>query len=438
MANLTKIPRVRFNLKYRKSKDVETLLFLIFRYRGFTVRVSTGLNICPQDWNDKKHRPIERQGRRDLTAISRELDRMAQTAKDVFIENDYGAISPKDFKKEVLKRTGRLIVTDEDKRPTLTEFFDIRLAEMKTTYKHGTLGAFTNGINRIREFIQTEYQGQLEFEDVDWNFRQRFVQWSYEVKNHSTVNTNRILSILSMFLNEAARKGYHQNKIHTIRGWKEKIEGDNAPPIYLTVPEIQKLARLELKGIEKRVRDLFLIGVFTGQRWSDFHRYKPENFIHEAEDALIRIRQQKTANDVYIPLDLFDGIIPSKTLTGILKEYGYRSPKASYGSFNSKLRMLCKRIGLHTKVTVVSRSGGRLKEYELPKWQAMGSHCARRSFCTILYKMDLSPAMIMKVSGHKTESQFYKYIGVTAKEGARSLAAEMRRLRGQSPLRAVK
>lgn len=438
MANLTKIPRVRFNLKQRKIKNSETPIILVFRYRDFTVRIYTGLTICPADWSDKRQRPVEREGRRDLTAISRELDRTAQITKDVFIENSFGAILPADLKQEVLIRTGRMEEPEEEKRPTMLDFFDQELTAMERTYKKSSYKVFSVAVKRLREYLSDEGLGNFDFDNVDWNFRHSFVQWCYEVKGYYPATVNTYLSSFTLLLNKASEKGLHTNITYTLRGWKEKTDGDDGPPIYLTVPELEKLARLALEGREKTVRDLFLIGVMTGQRWSDYHRYKPEDFIEEDGEKLLRVRQEKTGTGVYLPLDLFDGIIESKTLTGLFDEYDWRSPKVPYRFFNAILKDLAKRTGLNHSVLTVTRAGNEYKEVYVPKWQTITSHCARRTFCTLLYKKGVPKSKIMYGSGHKTETQFEKYIGVTAKEGALSLAAELRRMRGESLLRVAK
>lgn len=50
----------------------------------------------------------------------------------------------------------------------------------------------------------------------------------------------------------------------------------------------------------------------------------------------------------------------------------------------------------------------------------------RRSFCTNLYLAGYPILGICAVSGHKTESEFIKYVKVSRKENAKSLLAYMR------------
>lgn len=49
------------------------------------------------------------------------------------------------------------------------------------------------------------------------------------------------------------------------------------------------------------------------------------------------------------------------------------------------------------------------------------THTARRSGCTNMYLRGIAPIDVMKISGHKTEREFLKYIKVTKEETAKNL-----------------
>jgi integrase len=49
------------------------------------------------------------------------------------------------------------------------------------------------------------------------------------------------------------------------------------------------------------------------------------------------------------------------------------------------------------------------------------THTARRSFATNAFLAGLPTISIMKITGHKSESQFMKYIKVTGEQNARLL-----------------
>ena len=65
--------------------------------------------------------------------------------------------------------------------------------------------------------------------------------------------------------------------------------------------------------------------------------------------------------------------------------------------------------------------GGKYKEDTMEKWQMVSSHTARRSFATNLYNQGVEVITIMKMTGHRTEGAFLKYIKVTEEQHARKL-----------------
>lgn len=54
----------------------------------------------------------------------------------------------------------------------------------------------------------------------------------------------------------------------------------------------------------------------------------------------------------------------------------------------------------------------------MPKYKLVSSHTARRSFATNAYLAGVPTISIMKITGHKTESAFMKYIKISGKENA--------------------
>jgi hypothetical protein len=66
--------------------------------------------------------------------------------------------------------------------------------------------------------------------------------------------------------------------------------------------------------------------------------------------------------------------------------------------------------------------GGRKVVYKRLKYEMIKTHTARRSFCTNAYLTKMDTLDIMALSGHKTETDFLKYIKVKGKERAKRLA----------------
>lgn len=199
---MTKIPKPRFNLKNPKSKS-ETLIFLVYRYRGKKLLYSTGLTVNPFDWDFKVQRPIEQEGRLDLSAIRTELDNLSSYCKSIYFKTDYGGISVTAFKDELDIKTNRKQPTPIEKHPTFLEFLDIELKEMDAAkMKHSSLKTFKRHVAILKEYAK--YFGKYDYEDVDWNFRLTLIDWLAS-RNVQLAYGNKTLSVLRQFLEKARR-----------------------------------------------------------------------------------------------------------------------------------------------------------------------------------------------------------------------------------------
>jgi integrase len=96
-------------------------------------------------------------------------------------------------------------------------------------------------------------------------------------------------------------------------------------------------------------------------------------------------------------------------------------PKSdSNQKFNDYIKMACKEAGL-------TETGRLSTSPELPLFECISSHTARRSFATNLYLDGYPVIEIMKITGHKTEKAFMKYIRVTKLDAAKRLSQHMKK-----------
>jgi hypothetical protein len=79
-----------------------------------------------------------------------------------------------------------------------------------------------------------------------------------------------------------------------------KILDEETDAIYLSVEEIRTLYNLDFSGNPEwaRFRDLFVLGSFTGLRFSDFNGIKPEDI----RNGMLYKKQGKSDHWVVIPL----------------------------------------------------------------------------------------------------------------------------------------
>lgn len=193
------------------------------------------------------------------------------------------------------------------------------------------------------------------------------------------------------------------------------IKVDEHDVVTLDRDEITQLYVYEgLTRSEEIVRDLFVIACMTGLRFSDFSRLKEENFI----DNQIQIKTQKTGTLVIIP--------QSKYVRALLRKYNYQLPKCPcIQHFNKVIKNVCRKAGIIAKVPYERTVGlDRISEM-VEKWKRIGSHSGRRSAATNMFLAGIPALRIMKITGHKTEEAFMRYIGLSKEENAAVLAGNM-------------
>ena len=66
--------------------------------------------------------------------------------------------------------------------------------------------------------------------------------------------------------------------------------------------------------------------------------------------------------------------------------------------------------------------GGKLVETVKQKFELITTHTARRSGATNMFNAGIPTIRIMKITGHKTEKAFMKYIKISQEENAKSLS----------------
>jgi integrase len=196
-------------------------------------------------------------------------------------------------------------------------------------------------------------------------------------------------------------EGMHDNKayIHP----KFKILEEEANTVYLDVDDLNLLESLNLTGYPglDRTRDLFLVASWTGLRYSDLQKLA----IGHIHGDNIVIRTQKTDREVVIP------VFP--IVRDILIKYKNSGlPRVTNQALNRSLK------DLGTKLEEASNLKGITSDAS--KYNRITTHTARRSFATNLYNI-VPIELIMSVTGHKTQSEFYKYIRVTPTENAEKI-----------------
>lgn len=285
--------------------------------------------------------------------------------------------------------------------------------------KRQTVGKHTiNDYNALKKHLagfQKWDKTKIDFNLIDYSFYQKFVKYLslYAVKpdNEKGLATNTVAKTvknLKIFLRDCGRKKITEPiDMSDFKTYQEEVDN-----IYLNEDEIKKIYELDLSEDPEmdRIRDLFVLGCFTGLRYSDLSNIKPGNVKKE----FLYTRQGKTMNNVVIPLN--------EIALSIIKKYDGGIPQGIHmNDFNKQIKTIAKKAGIDEDIILTKKKGAERVETILKKYQLIASHTCRRSFCTNEYLKGTPPLFIMKISGHRSEKNFLKYIKVDKQVAAEKM-----------------
>lgn len=226
-----------------------------------------------------------------------------------------------------------------------------------------------------------------------------------------TNSAGKVVRLLKGFVNYQITKGVIPN----IDLKSFKVVEEETDAIYLNEKELEAIYKLDLSSDTEleEIRDVFIVGCYTGLRYSDLSTLNSEHIDHI--NGNINIKQRKVHKAVVIPMIDY---VPD-----ILKKYNYELPKVHSNKFNERVKELGQKIKLTQKVEIVRKKGNNRVTEVNKKWEMISSHTCRRSFCTNMYLSGFPVEELMKISGHKSPAAFMRYIKVDNFQAADRLKA---------------
>ena len=89
--------------------------------------------------------------------------------------------------------------------------------------------------------------------------------------------------------------------------------------------------------------------------------------------------------------------------------------------FNKLIKGIAKEAGIVEEIIITQKRGVERIDTTYKKYDLIASHTCRRSFCTNEYLKSTPTLFIMKISGHRTERNFLKYIKVDEQVAAQKM-----------------
>ena len=412
---------VNFSLK-STIKDGKSQIVVRVQSRKLQIDVKQGTNLYiePNIWERRNNPSYMRQYR-----TNESVQRVLNTVDDLFMaltqKIDNGVALDNQMVHDIIYKVSFQREIAQEKREE-----EERLAAMlaKNGYRTIVITSIKQSIDHLRAFEKKE-KHTYDFDEIDMDFYRKYLSFLND-ENYALNTVGKNINWLKTFMNSAQIEGYHSNVAFKNKMFKgARVEVDT---IYLNHDDLEKIRAVDLSGKTpgyELARDIFMVGVWTAQRISDYNNIKPQDInthvikkvvekddpehpgqkieaIESKEVLVVTITQKKTGARVYIPC--------STELRSIFEKYHYNIPRLSDQNVNDNMKKIAEWAGLDEPIKIDYIEGGKRQSEIKKKYELVHTHTARRTGATLMYLSGMDFYDIMKITGHATIQNLKKYI----------------------------
>jgi integrase len=429
------VASVNYYLKKAEANG-KSLIFLRYFVNGKALTYSFNQSIESKLWDKKKQRV--KNNRITTEDGTHSLNDLLDTLEKVLIKAFNDELKRGIPERNTLKKYLDDFIYQNDRQNVQSEETFYKLidrfisGEIKNKGKDKSQNSLNNYYSlkvHLKAFEENQ-KVKLTFDNITLDFFYKYLSFLNTLpgtKGTKGLAPNTIakdIALLKALMSEAVDLGYTNNL--QFKHKKFSYSEVDTDAVYLKEKEMLALYKWDFSKNRRleEVRDLFVFGCCVGLRFSDYSDVKPENIVTIDDDLFIKIITKKTKELTIIPCN--------PIVLEIFKKYDAslnRLPKnISNQKFNKYIKEACK--------TAEMKETGRLSDnMSLELWECISSHTARRSFATNLYLEGYPVIEIMKITGHRTEKSFLKYIRVSKLDAAKRLSAHMKKNWSEKMLR---
>ena len=384
---LAKVGGKKKNLAQKFWNPSPTALYLFFSPdKSCRIKYRTNYKILPKSWDFEKERL--KPSASGALEFNVELNNLANCCTRE-------AMRKKETNQFLSKEDYKQIVQDCIDRDNAVNS-EISISHLKTQFLSYKSNFVKEGT--LKEY-RTVFKGLEDFE-VFLSRKKNTNDGDKEGLLNDTIH--KYISTLKVFLKWCNDNDYlvHPDVFKTQKtNFKKKAYNEI---IALSESEIQKLMNHDLSDRPslERVRDLFCLLCYTGQRFEDLINFDPKDIKNNAWDFI----SVKVKKRVIVP---FEGYIaPAKD---ILERIGYSVPKISNQKFNEYIKTVGKLAGMDEIIKITRYSGKQKLVIEKRKYDFLSSHVGRRSMVTNLLSRNVPITLVQKLTAHSDIRTLMKY-----------------------------
>lgn len=402
---------IRFEIKGKKNPSYLYIRF--YHSKDFEVTTKSGILINPKHWNNKLQRfkniAEDITDKEDIVKALEELK--------TYIRIEYN----KSYQKgELITKSWLSCKVDKfNNRPQHKDDYEVfyipfvekYIEESKTRINPDsgkpinikTIRKYNTTLERLKEY-EVKHKNRLKHTDIGLDFFNSFVSFLSIEGNYAQTTINKYISQIKMFCTEIKVRGHKYNPEYESRRFH--VKRGKTIDTYLNKDEINKIFKLEIENERQdKIRDLFIIGLWTGLRVSDFSELKRMKII--GKDILIS-STEKTDAPVRIPIH--------PQIESVLNKRGGKlphfdlTPKSLENLFNKEIKLICKNAGITLEIIgdLKNKETNRKERGIYPKYKLIASHTCRRSFITN-HLNKFSDKALMTITTHSSPEQLHSY-----------------------------
>ena len=421
--------QARFNLRKPRSEK-PTNLYLVCRINNKQVKLSTGVKIYPDHWNEKRQEAYISVRLSEIDNINNTIvNKKITKLKEYFIEFKHYLCMHPDEIGESMKLLKQHIYKDRMKKELQkpATFIMKQIIEAKTCAE-SSKKQYRSNIDKFERFLkENEIPNTWESMNLDTiNRYQKQIIKENPLHPHNTLR-NIIKGTIFNLLGIADKRmdipfkwsDSNLNSFEVVKDKSNKELADNKK-VSLTEEQLNKFYKHIITGTERQIkkyteiRDLFILQCLVGQRIGDMQKFFNGDNEMDEEAGTISIIQQKTKARAIIPLLPLAKEIISKYEN---KELLYYKERKSI--VNEALKEVAEQAGLDEPITYEENG---IKQTQ-PLYKLLHTHTARHTFITILCRKGIPKETVIIATGHEDTKMIDKvYSHLNSKDKAKKVS----------------
>ena len=440
---------LNFNVREKQAKPTDTIVYCVVKVNDKQMKLSCDLKVNASRWDKRKQEctvsayMVESE-RENSINVNRKINAIKIAYNDYF---NY-LCSCESVSTDEITDTIKTIVSQQKenvimanphaippKRTTTATTIIKKAFEMKypkDATKESTRNTYERFLNAFLTYIKDAKLGdtpKLLTQDGLNDYKDYLLN-----HGNSAKGINQYCSLICRLINDVlcVKSDFRKYGFSIVRytNIKDTRKKDDNKKKALTQEEIQAITNAQnLTEKEKEYRDIFIMQLNCGVRFSDLEKLFNGDYIEETNEGITTyiVNTQKEG--------ITAAIIATDTIKALQNKYkdGFKFVDFSNGSkYNEYLRKVAEKANLTQIEKYCVNKGGKNVEKEERFCDVISSHYARHTFITMKRREGYSEEEVSKMTGHADTAMIHKiYEHLDDSDKAKQVAKAHKRITAQ-------